>query len=104
MKDFRPINLVGGLYKLFAKVLTNKLKSTMGKLVSDSQRAIIQGRHILDVALIANKVVDSRLKVNIPGFLLKLDIEKVFDHVNWDYLLSIMTKMGFGERWISYIS
>ncbi|KAL6315922.1 hypothetical protein AAG906_013756 [Vitis piasezkii] len=76
LKGFRSINLVGGLYKLFAKILTNKLKSAMGKLVSDSQRAIIQGRHILDVALIANEVVDSRLKVNIPGILLKLDIEK----------------------------
>ena len=40
MKDFKPINLVGGLYKLFAKVMTNKLKSTMGKLVLDSQQVI----------------------------------------------------------------
>ena len=45
--------------------------------------------------------MDSKLEVNIPGLLLKLDIEKVFDHVNWDYLLFIMAKMGFGERWIS---
>nr|CAN68385.1 hypothetical protein VITISV_018352 [Vitis vinifera] len=104
LKDFRLINLVGGLYKLFAKVLANRLKSAMRKLVSDSQQAIIQGRHILDAALISNEAMDSRLKVNIPGLLLKLDIEKVFDHVNWDYLLSIMTKMGFGERWISWIS
>ena len=44
LKDFRPINLVGGLYKLFAKVLTNKLKSTMGKLVLDSQQAIMWTR------------------------------------------------------------
>ena len=89
---------------MFAKVLANRLKSAMRKLVSDSQQAIIQGRHILDAALISNEAMDSRLKVNIPGLLLKLDIEKVFDHVNWDYLLSIMTKMGFGERWISRIS
>ena len=36
----------------------------------------------MDAALIANEAVDSRLKVNIPGLLLKLDFEKVFDHVN----------------------
>ncbi|RVW60025.1 hypothetical protein CK203_089517 [Vitis vinifera] len=76
LKDFRLINLVGGLYKLFAKVLANRLKSAMQKLVSDSQQAIIQGRHILDAALISNEAMDSRLKVNIPGLLLKLDIEK----------------------------
>ena len=41
--------------------------------------------------------MDSKLKVNISGLLLKLDIEKVFDHVNWDYLLFIMAKMGLGK-------
>ena len=76
MKDFKPINLVGGLHKLLAKVLANRLKSVMGVLVSDNQHAFIQGRQILDATLIANEVVDSRLKTNIPSLLLKLDIEK----------------------------
>ena len=76
MKDFKPINLVGGLHKLLAKVLANRLKSIVGVLVSDNQHAFIQGRQILDATLIANEVVDSRLKTNVPSLLLKLDIEK----------------------------
>ena len=44
--------------------------------------------------LIANEAVDFRLKDNLSGLLLKLDIEKAFDHVNWDCLLSVMSKMG----------
>ncbi|RVW62021.1 hypothetical protein CK203_062421 [Vitis vinifera] len=50
------------------RLQTNKL---------EYQHAFIQNRQILDVALIANKAVDSRLKVNIHGLLLKLDIKKL---------------------------
>ena len=32
--DFRPISLLGGLYKLLAKVLANRLKKVIGKVVS----------------------------------------------------------------------
>ncbi|RVX21348.1 Transposon TX1 uncharacterized 149 kDa protein [Vitis vinifera] len=85
LRDFRPISLVGSVYKLLAKVIANRLKSMMGEVISNSQHAFIHGRQILDVVLIANKALDSRLKDNIPDLLLKMDIEKAFDHVNWDF-------------------
>ena len=62
MKDFRPISLVGGVYKIVSKVLANHLKSVLPKLISTSQNAFIQDRQILDSVLIANEVLDSRLK------------------------------------------
>ncbi|RVW35863.1 hypothetical protein CK203_084632 [Vitis vinifera] len=77
LKDFRPISLVGGLYKLLAKELANRLKKVMGKVISKSQNAFVEDRQILDTILIANEAVDSRLKSNEGGVLCKLDIEKV---------------------------
>ena len=82
MKDIKPISLVGGLYKLLAKVLANLLKTIVGEVVSDTQHDFIQGRQILDVLLIASKAINSKLKGNIPSLFLKMDIEKVYDHVN----------------------
>ena len=49
----------GGLYKLLAKVLANRLKKVVGKVVSTSQNAFVRERQILDTSLIANEVIDS---------------------------------------------
>ncbi|RVW37600.1 hypothetical protein CK203_073990 [Vitis vinifera] len=82
LRDFRPIRLVGGLYKWLAKVLVNWLKLIVGKVVSKAQNAF-EGRQIVDVALVANEVIDSILKSNEGAVLCKLDIEKAYDHMDW---------------------
>ena len=61
-KDFRPVSLVGSLYKLIAKALANRLKKIMGRLVNKAQNAFVEGRQILDAPLIANEVIDSMLR------------------------------------------
>ncbi|RVX02541.1 putative ribonuclease H protein [Vitis vinifera] len=75
----------------------------MGEVISNSQQAFVHGRQILDVVLNASEALDSRLKDNTSGLLLKMDIEKAFDHVNWDFLMDVMSKMGFGHRWINWM-
>ena len=39
------------------------------------------------------------MKSEIPGVIVKLDIEKAYDRVNWDALFYLMERMGFGEKW-----
>ena len=88
LKDFRPISLVGSLYKILAKVLANRLKRVVGQVVSVTENAFVEGRQILDAALIANETIDTLLRRKESGLLLcKLDIEKTYDHLNWDFLL-----------------
>lgn len=58
ISDYRPISLVGSLYKILSKVLASRLKKVLPKIVGESQSAFIGGRNILDGVLIANEVVD----------------------------------------------
>lgn len=55
--DYRPISLTHGLYKVVAKILSNRLKHVIRDLISDSQTFFITGCRIVDVLMIANEMV-----------------------------------------------
>ncbi|GAU51140.1 hypothetical protein TSUD_411890 [Trifolium subterraneum] len=94
LNDFRPISLVGSLYKILAKVLANWLRLVVGSVISETQSAFVKGRQILDGILIANEVVDEARRSKKDLMLFKVDFEKAYDSVDWDYLDSTGLRQG----------
>ena len=100
--EYRPISMVGALYKIISKLLSIRLKEVMAPLFDESQSAFVVNRQILDGVLIANESL-RLLKKKIPGTMLKLDFQKAYDSVNWSFLKMVMIKLGFGRKWIGWI-
>ncbi|XP_028122593.1 uncharacterized protein LOC114319737 [Camellia sinensis] len=101
--DYRPISLVSSIYKMLAKVLSKRIKQVLLAVISEVQSTFVSGRHILDGVLIANEVVDRWHKARKKGIILKLDFEKAYDSLSWDFLLSMLGSFGFGARWIRWM-
>ncbi|XP_020420593.1 uncharacterized protein LOC18774736 [Prunus persica] len=103
VSDFRPISLVTSLYKMVSKVLASRLREVLGSTISSYQSAFVQGRQILDAALIANEVVEESRRLNKSGMVFKIDLEKAYDHVEWRFVDEVLIRKGFGDRWRSWI-
>ncbi|GAU18658.1 hypothetical protein TSUD_124910 [Trifolium subterraneum] len=101
--DFRPISLVGSLYKLVSKVLAGRLAKVMPKLISPNQSAFIKGRQLVDGVVAVNEVIDLARKLKRACFIFKVDFEKAYDSVSWSFLDYMMMRFGFGAKWRSWI-
>nr|GFC29467.1 RNA-directed DNA polymerase, eukaryota, reverse transcriptase zinc-binding domain protein [Tanacetum cinerariifolium] len=94
VKDFRPISLIGSLYKIIAKILANRLVGVLGDLVSEVQSAFVADRQILDGPLILNEVLQW-CKAKKKTFIFKTDFEKAYDSFRWDFLGDVLNRFGF---------
>ncbi|XP_026442407.1 uncharacterized protein LOC113341915 [Papaver somniferum] len=103
IKDLRPISLVNGAYKIVSKILAERFKQCLPHIISPNQTTFIKKMQFLDGVLIANELIDLRIRSGKPGILYKIYFEKTFDHVNWDFLDEILSLMGFGTKWRTWI-
>lgn len=103
MKQFRPISLLNCSFKMFSKLLTNRLGKIAQRLVATNQSALIKGRYILESVVVAHEIVHSLHKNKEKRVILKLDYEKAFDRVNWDFLFEVLEYRGFDRKWINWI-
>jgi hypothetical protein len=103
--QFRPISLCNITYKIITKILANRLKDVLSKIISPLQSAFVPKRSIQDNSIIAHELLHTfNLKRGKGGFMfLKIDMEKAFDKMEWSLILVIMQKLGFHANWILWI-
>lgn len=103
IKKYRPISLVRSIYKLISKVLTKRLSKVLGEVIGKSQNAFVEGGQILDAVMIASELVDELVGLKKEGILCKIDMEKAYDHVCWDFVDYMLRRMSFGCKWRTWV-
>ncbi|XP_058732569.1 uncharacterized protein LOC131604096 [Vicia villosa] len=103
LDDYRSICLVGCVYKAISKLLASRLKKVLGSIGSKCQSAFVTGRQLLDGVLVANEVVDLTKREGIGCLLFKVDFEKAYDKVSWNFLRYLLKRMGFGITWMKWM-
>lgn len=111
--QFRPISLCNSSYKILSKILANRLKSILPLIISENQNEFLQERQIQDISFwlmrlsITSETKKKKRKREKKGKCfeagLKMDMNKAFDRVEWDFLRSAMSKMGFADFWIRLV-
>ncbi|KAJ0870349.1 putative RNA-directed DNA polymerase [Helianthus annuus] len=103
LNDYRPIILIGCISKVISKVLANRLKTVIGSVISEEQSAYLSDRNILDGPLITNEIISWVKRSKAKAFLFKIDFEKAFDTISWNFIISVFEQKNFPEKWILWI-
>ncbi|GJT61670.1 putative RNA-directed DNA polymerase, eukaryota, reverse transcriptase zinc-binding domain protein, partial [Tanacetum coccineum] len=101
--DYHPISLIGIQYKIIAKIMAIRLAKVIDSVVSMEQTAFIKGRQILDGPMMVNEIIGWYKKKKKRAMILKVDFEKSFDSLSWEFLDRTMEFMCFPKKWRDWI-
>ncbi|KAL6564968.1 hypothetical protein OROMI_016418 [Orobanche minor] len=101
-KDFRPISLCNSTYKIISKILSKRLATILPSFINSAQSGFIKGRNITDNILTAHEVTHD-ISQSMTNTIIKLDMEKAYDRINWNFIFQVMTRFVFSVAWVNFI-
>ena len=90
-------------YKGITKVLTNRFSLLAQTVIGSNQTGFVKGRNILEGVVVLHEIIHELKSTKKRGLILKIDFEKAYDKVRWDFLEEVLTGKGFPPQWISWV-
>uniref|UniRef100_A0A803PBC1 Reverse transcriptase domain-containing protein n=1 Tax=Cannabis sativa TaxID=3483 RepID=A0A803PBC1_CANSA len=106
VEEFWLISLCNIICKIVFKCLANRLKCSLGSIISTSQSAFVHGRLIHDNAIVGFEGLHCMRKNQFRNGMkvaLKLDMAKAYDRVEWQFLKAMMLRLGYDGVWVNKI-
>jgi len=104
LQNWRPISLLNVDTKITSKVIAERMKSLLPKLIHYNQSGYIPGRNISENIRLILGIMDYTSAKKLPGILLFIDFEKAFDSLEWTFLEKCLNEFGFGPDFIRWIN
>ncbi|KAK9735525.1 hypothetical protein RND81_04G210400 [Saponaria officinalis] len=104
--QFRPIGLCNVVYKIISKVIVNRIKPILPMLISPAQTSFVPKRQITDNVIIVQEILHSmrKKKKGANGVMaLKLDLEKAYNRLSWNFIHHTLVDMRFPLSLINLI-
>jgi hypothetical protein len=95
--DFRPISLCNLSYKIISKIIADQIKPILSRSLSEEQLGFLQGRQIQDAIGTVHECIHSIKKKKSKSLVLKLDLQKAYDCINWDLLRLLTSTNWYGH-------
>lgn len=104
VKDFRPIACCTVLYKVICKVLARRIQKVIASIVCKAQAGFIPARKISDNVILTHELVQAYARKHVsPRCMLKIDLQKAYDSVEWVYMRQVLEYLKFPKKEIGWI-
>ena len=101
IRNYRPLTMLQVGYKVYARILVNRLKTRITKVISPAQLGFVPGRIINEASHLLKLIQAYTDEMDQEGIILALDWEKAFDRVSWEYMHEAMHALNMGEEAIA---
>ena len=75
----------------------------MNKIINTAHNAFIKGRNIMEGVMCLSEILHDTRQKKIEGLILKLDFEKAYDKISWNFLMDCLRQRGFDQKWCLWI-